>query len=45
MEVPTIKILAAVSVGTLFEPMCVSIVFSRKLEIQASRERVHVEAR
>jgi hypothetical protein len=45
MEVPTIKILAVVSVGIPFEPMCASSVFSRKLEVQASRECVHVEAR
>jgi hypothetical protein len=45
MEVPTIQILAVVSVEIPFKWMWASIVFSRKFEIQASREWVHVDAR
>jgi hypothetical protein len=45
MEVPTIQIPAVVSAKNPFEPMCASIVFSRKFEMQASRECVHVDAR
>jgi hypothetical protein len=45
MEVPTKQISVVFSVQITFEPMLASIVFSRKLEIQASRECVHVEAR
>jgi hypothetical protein len=45
MEVPTIQILAVVSVQIPFERMCALVVFSRKFKIQAPREFVHVDAR